>query len=45
MLKKIENVKAILEEDDSKVSQLDSSKRSPLHASAFNGTPEITGRD
>ena len=43
MLKKVENVKSILENDDSKASLLDSTKKSPLHAAAFNGTPEIAG--
>ena len=43
MLKKVENVKSILEMDDSKASLLDSMKKSPLHAAAFNGTPEIAG--
>ena len=43
MLKRFENVKAILEDDESKASFLDSTKKSPLHASAFNGTPEIAG--
>ena len=43
MLKQIDNVKAILEEDSSKASQLDSTKKSPLHASAHNGSSEIAG--
>ena len=43
MLKKVEHVKSILENDDSKASLLDSTKKSPLHAAAFNGTPEIAG--
>ena len=43
MLKHVENVKSILQKDDSEASKLDSEKRSPLHAAAFGGTPEIVG--
>ena len=44
MLKKLDNVRHILEEDESKATILDSDKRSPLHAAAYNGTPEIAGK-
>ena len=44
-LKDIENVKLIIEADNSEASKLDDDKRSPLHAAAFGGTPEIAGNN
>ena len=43
MLKNFDNVKSIIEKDETKASELDDSKKSPLHAAAQNGTREITG--
>ena len=43
LLKDIENVKSIIEADNSEAFQLDSERRSPLHAAAFGGTSEIIG--
>ena len=45
LLKDIENVKIIIEADNSEASKLDVDKRSPLHAAAFGGTPEIAGKN
>ena len=43
MLKNFDNVKSIIEKDETKASELDASKKSPLHAAAQNGTREIAG--
>ena len=43
MLKNFDNVKSIIEKDEAKASELDASKKSPLHAAAQNGTREIAG--
>ena len=43
MLKNFDNVKSIIEKDETKASELDDSKKSPLHAAAQNGTREIAG--
>ena len=43
MLKNFDNVKSIIEKDETKASELDDTKRSPLHAAAQNGTREIAG--
>ena len=43
MLKNFDNVKSIIEKDETKASELDASKKAPLHAAAQNGTREIAG--
>ena len=43
LLKNIDNVRGILEDDAASASILDSDKKTPLHAAAFAGTKETAG--